>query len=63
VNDLKLVSIPYTHSLIAVIGWSIVYGLWYKFSGYGGGNRAVFLVGLAVLSHWLEDLLVHAEGN
>ncbi|CAI2182418.1 6647_t:CDS:10 [Funneliformis geosporum] len=61
VNDLKLVSIPYTHSLIAVIGWSILYGLWYRFSGYDGGNRAAFLVGLAVLSHWFEDLLVHNE--
>ncbi|RIA82683.1 hypothetical protein C1645_787851 [Glomus cerebriforme] len=59
VNDLNLVSVPYTHSLIAVIGWSIVYGLLYRYSGYGGGNRAVFLVGLAVLSHWPEDLLVH----
>ncbi|CAG8574081.1 17486_t:CDS:10 [Funneliformis caledonium] len=61
VNDLKLVSIPYTHSLIAVIGWSILYGSWYRFSGYDGGNRAAFLIGLAVLSHWFEDLLVHNE--
>ncbi|CAG8517544.1 16437_t:CDS:10 [Funneliformis mosseae] len=61
VNDLKLVSIPYTHSLIAVIGWSILYGSWYRFSGYDGGNRAAYLIGLAVLSHWFEDLLVHNE--
>uniref|UniRef100_A0A1D1Y1P9 Protein MON2 n=1 Tax=Anthurium amnicola TaxID=1678845 RepID=A0A1D1Y1P9_9ARAE len=60
-SDLQLISIPYTHSLIAAIGWSILYGLWYRFSGYGGGNLAAFLVGLAVLSHWFEDLLVHTE--
>jgi len=58
-NDLDLVFIPYSHSLIAAIGWSMVYGLWYRFSGYDGGNRATFLVALAVLSHWLEDLLAH----
>ncbi|CAG8597550.1 1927_t:CDS:2 [Rhizophagus irregularis] len=60
-NDLELIYIPYTHSLIAVIGWSILYGVWYKISRYDGGNRAAFLVGLAVLSHWFEDLLVHKE--
>jgi membrane-bound metal-dependent hydrolase YbcI (DUF457 family) len=60
---LELIYIPYTHSLIAAIGWSILYGLWYKTSGYDGGNRAAFLVGLAVLSHWFEDLLVHHEGK
>ncbi|CAB4430149.1 unnamed protein product [Rhizophagus irregularis] len=60
-NDLELIFIPYTHSLIAVIGWSILYGVWYKISRYDGGNRAAFLVGLAVLSHWFEDLLVHKE--
>ncbi|GES72458.1 hypothetical protein GLOIN_2v1769431 [Rhizophagus clarus] len=59
--DMELISIPYTHSLIAAIGWSILYGLWYKISGYDGGNRAAFLVGLAVLSHWFEDLLAHNE--
>lgn len=46
-----------------MIGWSILYGVWYKISRYDGGNRAAFLVGLAVLSHWFEDLLVHKEGK
>ena len=32
---------PYTHSLLAVIIWSILGGIWYRYvSGYRGGNAA-----------------------
>jgi len=55
---------PYTHSLLAVIIWSILGGIWYRYvSGYRGGNAAAILVGVAVLSHWFEDFMVHKDGE
>jgi hypothetical protein len=60
-SPLDLVYVPYTHSLVAVLGWSLLASwLWYRTRGSGGtGRGAAVLVGLAVLSHWLGDLLVH----
>src|SRR5215212_10273012 len=54
---LKFVSYPYTHSLVAVIGWSLLWGgVYFAFTKYG---RGAVVVGLTVLSHWVLDLLVH----
>lgn len=48
---------PFSHSLLAVIIWSLVFGLiYYSFTKYKAG--ALVLGGL-VLSHWVLDLLVH----
>ncbi|CAG8714030.1 4085_t:CDS:2, partial [Dentiscutata heterogama] len=56
----ELISTPYSHSLLGATIWSLVAGLWYHFfSGFGGGNKATLLFCLLVLSHWLEDLVVH----
>ena len=60
-SPLDLYDMPYTHSLIAVLGWSlVVYGL-YRRLGPGDRNswRPAALVAFAVFSHWLLDLLVH----
>lgn len=60
-SPLDLYHMPYTHSLVGALGWSlVVYGL-YRRLGPGAGNRwqAAALVGFAVFSHWLLDLLVH----
>src|SRR5262245_54845962 len=58
-NPLDLYYMPYTHSLVAALLWSvaalIVYKLWTNSSGWW----APVLVGLAVFSHWVLDLLVH----
>lgn len=48
---------PYTHSLLMVVGWSVLFAVVYWIARR---NKAVALVlGLCVLSHWLLDLLVH----
>lgn len=54
---------PYSHGLVASIGWSVLAGiatfLWYP--GLQQSQvRAAALVGAAVFSHWLLDALVHA---
>src|SRR6185295_3545489 len=48
---------PVTHSLLMVLGWSVLatvaYGLWKK------AWRDALVVGAAVLSHWVLDLVAH----
>ncbi len=57
-NPLDLYYMPYTHSLLAAVVWSAagcgVYWFWRRPAG-----GAVTLVGLAVFSHWLLDVVVH----
>jgi len=57
---------PYSHSLIAAIAWSGVAALGYwaissrhpeSFRGYRAS--AALIVGLAVFSHWILDLIAH----
>lgn len=55
-SPLDLYYMPYTHSLTASIGWSLILGwlgslIW--------GRRGGLVIGLCVLSHWLLDLPVH----
>ena len=54
---------PYSHSLIAAIAWSCIAGLAYNmfFSRHGYLNRryAALVVGAAVFSHWILDLIAH----
>jgi hypothetical protein len=59
-NPLDLYYMPYTHSLLAALLWSAGALLAYRLLGpQRGGAMAAVLVGLAVLSHWPLDLLVH----
>ena len=54
---LDLEYMPYTHSLIAAIIWSIVgYAICRAFTR---DHRFAFLVALAVFSHWVLDFVVH----
>ncbi|MCI0434513.1 MAG: hypothetical protein L0271_12865 [Gemmatimonadetes bacterium] len=59
-NPLDLYYMPYTHSLVAAVAWSIAalvgYRLWKRGAGFG---RPALLVALAVFSHWVLDLIVH----
>jgi len=57
-NPLDLYYMPYTHSLVAAIGWSVVAIILYKVFKPNGWSAAS-LVGAAVFSHWILDLLVH----
>ena len=54
---------PYSHGLLAAIGWSALTGaatyFWYPQLA-GAKARAAACVALAVFSHWLLDALVHA---
>ena len=54
---------PYSHSLIAALLWSGVAGLCYKLLcrrlGYGYTKSAAMVVGVAVFSHWILDLIAH----
>ncbi|WP_290702793.1 hypothetical protein [Amphritea sp.] len=53
---------PFSHSLSAAIIWSTLAGavvfLWYS-ERKGLSLRAVFMISVAVLSHWLLDFTVH----
>jgi hypothetical protein len=59
-SPLDLYYMPYTHSLIGALIWSaagfLVYKLW---RGDQVSKSAALLVGVAVFSHWLLDLIVH----
>jgi hypothetical protein len=54
---------PYSHSLIAAILWSVVAALIYKTvcGRYGRqcSKSAPLIIGLAVFSHWVLDLIAH----
>ncbi len=48
---------PISHSLLTVLGWGALLGLaYYGVRRYG---RGAWLVALAVVSHWVLDLVVH----
>src|SRR5690349_17354952 len=57
---LDLYYMPYTHSLVAALLWSVVaftgYRLWRRGTCH---PKAALLVAIAVFSHWVLDALVH----
>lgn len=58
-NPLDLYYMPYTHSLIAAILWSIAAGLLLRPRLGTGARAAGVWIGAAVFSHWVLDFLVH----
>lgn len=58
-NPLDLYYMPYTHSLVAALVWSVVGALAYRFIAKPARARASLWVGLAVFSHWILDFVVH----
>jgi hypothetical protein len=54
---------PYSHSLITAIAWSALAALVYKrlcsWLGYAYTKSAALIVGVAVFSHWILDLIAH----
>ena len=58
-SALDLYRMPYTHSLAAAVLWSIAGGAVFKLA-FRRTFWAGLLVGCAVLSHWILDLIVHA---
>jgi hypothetical protein len=59
-NPLDLYYMPYTHSLVAALLWSLgAYVAYRMIRAFGASHRAALLVGIAVFSHWVLDLIVH----
>ena len=54
---LEFIHYPISHSLLAVLGWGLLLGALYYLIQRSW--RGAWVVGLAVVSHWLLDLLVH----
>jgi membrane-bound metal-dependent hydrolase YbcI (DUF457 family) len=57
VTPLDFVHYPISHSLLAVIGWGVLFAAVYLF--LRRYPRGAIVLGLAVVSHWLLDLVVH----
>lgn len=56
-SPLDLEYMPYSHSLVAALGWSLLFA-----GGYGAltrDRRGTWVVGLLVLSHWVLDVVAH----
>ena len=53
----------YSHSLIMAILWSVLAAVGYrplcKWLGYAYNKSAAFIIGIAVFSHWILDLIAH----
>ncbi|WP_372523639.1 hypothetical protein [Sulfuricaulis sp.] len=58
-NPLDLYYMPYTHSLVAALFWSCAVGLVYQIVARPSRRQASVIIGLAVFSHWVLDLIVH----
>lgn len=57
VTPLDFVHYPFSHSLGAVALWSLAFALVYW--AVARSRRGAVIVGLAVMSHWVLDLIVH----
>jgi hypothetical protein len=56
-NPLDFVSYPISHSLLMAIVWgAVIGGIYFAMRRYVSG---AWIVGLAVVSHWVLDLVVH----
>ena len=58
-NPLDLYSMPYTHSLVASIFWSVAAALGVALLPRLSTRLAAVWIGVAVFSHWVLDFLVH----
>ena len=58
-NHFDLHHMPYTHSLVAAIVWSIVAGLVYPQLNRRAGVAGGMIIGALVFSHWALDYLMH----
>ena len=61
-SDLDLYHMPYTHSLAAAAAWSLIGAAAYRrLVNPKAGASGAMLIGAAIFSHWLADLVVHAS--
>jgi hypothetical protein len=57
-TPLDFVSYPYSHSLLLLVVWGVVFGFVYK-TAWGGDVFVAVLLGALVVSHWLLDFVTH----
>src|SRR5262249_32811488 len=58
-SPLDLYYMPYTHSLVGALGWSLLAFSLCQLVPRLRGARSGWIVAAAVFSHWLLDLIVH----
>ncbi len=58
-NPLDLYYMPYTHSLLAALLWSLAAAGAYRLAVPHSGRSTPLLIGAAVFSHWILDFIVH----
>jgi hypothetical protein len=58
-NPLDLYYMPYTHSLVAAILWSVGLAVVVRLTTRVAVRSAAVWIGVAVFSHWVLDFLVH----
>jgi hypothetical protein len=56
VTPLNFISYPYSHSLLTLTLWAIAFA--YVF-GFSKGRRAIPVLAVLVVSHWLLDVVTH----
>ena len=57
-TPLDFTSYPYSHSLIALLLWGLVFGGLYMLLSHAGARAAIVIAAL-VFSHWVLDVLTH----
>lgn len=58
VTPLNFVSYPYSHSLVMVVAWSVLFALAYR-AVRGRHRAAIVTVAALVISHYVLDLVTH----
>ncbi len=58
-NALDLYYMPYTHSLLGVLCWSVLAYVVCQMAPRLRGKRTGLILATAVFSHWILDLIVH----
>lgn len=56
-NDLDFTHYPITHSLVAVVLWSVAFAIAYQVRRHY--PRGAMIAGVAVFSHWVLDWITH----
>jgi membrane-bound metal-dependent hydrolase YbcI (DUF457 family) len=57
-TPLEFVSYPYSHSLLALVIWALLFAWGYRLLA-GNGPRAFLVISSLVVSHWGLDFLTH----
>lgn len=61
-SDLDLYFMPYSHSLFSAVLWSLAGAAAYRVViNPAAGRLGATLIGAAIFSHWVADLIVHAK--